>query len=108
MRKYEEAERQEIIRKFKESGKTAAQFGRDNQLNPVTLLRWVKAEKRRRNNTDNDGEIVELNVGRIFTKTKDQLQSTSIVLGLNGCVLQIGDGFNQATLKNILDVVKQL
>ncbi len=38
----------------------------------------------------------------------DQTFTPSIVLACNGCALQIEDGFNQVTLKNILAVVKEL
>jgi len=38
----------------------------------------------------------------------DQVLTPSIVLACNGCVLQIADDFKKSTLKNILDVVKEL
>lgn len=108
MRRYSEEEKEEVLRKFEESGKTATEFGKESGIHRIILLKWVKA-KRSKNNAANDaGEIVELNIGKILSRPKEHKNNSSIVLGMNGCVLQIGDEFNQVTLKNILDVVKQL
>lgn len=109
-RNYSEQEKQEIVRKLKQSGKSAAQFGRDNEISAVNLLRWIKAEK---NKTDSavkatDANFVELKIENMLAKSKDQVLTPSIVLACNGCVLQIADDFKKSTLKNILDVVKEL
>lgn len=108
MRRYKEEEKEDILRKYKESGKTATQFAKENGIHRITLLKWEKTKRNKEEASNEAGEIVELNVKEIFTETKIQPESASIVLGLNGCVMQIVDGFNPETLRNVLNVVKQL
>lgn len=108
MKRYSKEEKKEILKKFEESGKTATEFGKEAGVHRITLLKWSKDNSNKNNSNNDVEEIVELNMSRIFTESKNPHQNTPIILGLNGCVLQIGDSFNQLTLKNILDVVKQL
>ena len=109
-KKYNEHEKQEIIRKFKQSGMTAAQFGRDNEISAINILRWIKIEENRPNSAakEADANFVEIKKDNLVVNSKEQTATYSIVLACNGCALQIADGFNQVTLKNILAVVKEL
>ncbi len=109
-KKYSTQEKQEIIRRYKESGKTAAQFGRDNEIPAINIQRWIKTEENKPNNTakESDTNFVEIKKNNILVNSKEQTFTPSIVLACNGCALQIADGFNQVTLKNILAVVKEL
>lgn len=96
--------------KFKQSGKSAAQYGRDNGISAVNILKWIKAEKNKSESVlkSTDANFVELKIENVLVKSKDQVLTPSIVLACNGCVLQIADDFKKSTLKNILDVVKEL
>lgn len=107
--KYSEQEKQDIIRKFKQSGKTAAQFGRDNDISAINILRWIKKKENKSNNKvkEEDSNFVEIKKSNLLMNSNEQI-TPSIVLACNGCALQIADGFNQVTLKNILAVVKEL
>ena len=109
-KKYSEQEKQDIIRRFKQSGKTAAQFGRDNEISPINIQRWIKIKENKYNNAtkETDTNFVEIKKDELVLNSKEQTIAPSIVLACNGCALQIGDGFNQTTLKNILAVVKEL
>ncbi|WP_313163240.1 IS66 family insertion sequence element accessory protein TnpA [Sedimentibacter sp.] len=109
-KKYSTQEKQEIIRRYKESGKTAAQFGRDNEISAINIQRWIKKEENKANNAakESDTNFVEIKKNNILVNSKEQTIAPSIVLACNGCALQIADGFNQVTLKNILAVVKEL
>ncbi len=108
--KYSEQEKQEIIRRYKESGKSAAQFGRDNEISAINILRWIKKEENKFNNTEKeeDSNFVKINKDNLLMNLSEQISTPTIVLVCNGCALQITDGFNQTTLKNILAVVKEL
>lgn len=109
-KKYSMQEKQEIIKRYKESGKTAAQFGRDNEISAINIQRWVKIEENKPNNAarESDANFVEIKKNNLLVNTNEQRFTPSIVLACNGCALQIADGFNQDTLKNILAVVKEL
>lgn len=109
-KKYSTQEKQEIIRRYKESGKTAAQFGRDNEISAINIQRWIKKEENKPNNAakESDTNFVEIKKNNLLVNSKEQAIIPSIVLACNGCALQIADGFNQVTLKNILAVVKEL
>ena len=78
--------------------------------NIATDLVWIKKEENKANNIEkeSDTNFVEINKNNLLTETKEQIYTSSIVLACNGCALQITDGFNQVTLKNILAVVKEL
>jgi len=107
--KYSEQEKQEIIIKFKQSGKTAAQFGKDNEISAINILGWINKEENKSNNAtkEADANFVEIKKDNLTVNEKEQTSTPSIVLDCNGCALQIADGFNQVTLKNILAVVKE-
>lgn len=109
-KKYSTQEKQEIIRRFKESGKTASQFGRDNEISAINIQRWIKIEENKPNSAakESDTNFVEIKKDNFVVNSKEQTFTPSIVLACNGCALQIADGFNQVTLKNILAVVKEL
>ncbi|MGD9570234.1 MAG: hypothetical protein AB7V48_18305 [Sedimentibacter sp.] len=109
-KKFSQKEKQEIIIRFKKSGKTAAQFGRDNEISAVNILRWIKKDENKPSNAaeESDSNFVEIKKDRLIANSDDQIFIPSIVLACNGCALQIADGFNQVTLKNILAVVKDL
>lgn len=55
-----------------------------------------------------DANFVEIKKDNLMVNSNEQTFTPSIVLTFNGCALQIADGFNQVTLKNILAVVKEL
>lgn len=109
-KKYSTQEKQEIIRRYKESGKSAAQYGRDNDISAINILRWIKKEENQSNNTaqKEDSNFVEIKKSKLLMNSNEKISTPVIVLACNGCVLQIADGFNQTTLKNILAVVKEL
>jgi|GEM_PF-2486212 len=110
-KKYSTQEKQEIIRRYKESGKTAAQFGRDNEISAINIQRWIKKEESNPNNAttkESEANFVEIKKNNLLVNINEQTIAPSIVLACNGCALQIADGFNQVTLKNILAVVKEL
>ena len=70
----------------------------------------LKKEESKPNNATKESEtnFVEIKKNNILVNINEQIITPSIVLACNGCALQIGDGFNQVTLKNILAVVKEL
>lgn len=109
-KKYSAQEKQEIIRRFKESGKTAAQYGRENEISAINIQRWIKTEENKLSNAarESDANFVEIKKDNLMVNSNNQTFTSSIVLACNGCALQIADGFNQDTLKNILAVVKEL
>ena len=109
-KKFSGQEKQEILRRYKESGKTVAQFGRDNEISAINIQRWLKKEEAKLNNAAEESEtnFVEIKKDNLMVDSNEQLHTSSIVLACNGCVLQIADGFNQVTLKNILSAVKDL
>lgn len=109
-KKYSEQEKQGIIRRFKQSGKTAAQFGRDNEIPAVNILRWNKIKENNPNKSAKEFDLnfVEIEKDNLIVNKNEQTSAPSIVIACNGFALQIADDFNQVTLRNILAVVKEL
>lgn len=58
-KKYSTQEKQEIIRRYKGSGKTAAQFGRDNDISAINIQRWIKKEENKTNEVEKDRRTQE-------------------------------------------------
>lgn len=56
-KKYSKQEKQEIIRSYKESGKTVAQFGRDNEISAINIQRWLKKEETKSNKAAGEPEV---------------------------------------------------
>jgi len=55
-KRFSEQEKQEIIRRYKESGKTVAQFGRDNEISSINIQRWLRKEETKLNKSVEESE----------------------------------------------------
>ena len=56
-KKFSGQEKQEILRRYKESGKTVAQFGRDNEISAINIQRWLKKEEAKLNNAAEESRV---------------------------------------------------
>ena len=94
------------ISRWKESGMSQAEYCRGHDLKIKTFSYWLRKFRKEKTATV---QFVELPSEKLFAYKNEPNRITELKLIIDeGISIEVGDGFNPGTLKQVIETIRQL